>query len=272
MSSSGVLSKYECDVLEDPTEHRSLVGALQYCTNSRPEISFAVNKACQFLQRPTHLHLKAVKRIIRYLKGTGSHGITFTARDSLHISCFTDADRSSCLDDRKSTEVEYRALANGAAEVLWLQKLLTELQVEFQKLSVLYCDNLSSIQLISNHIIHARTKHVEIDYHFVREKVVDGSFVVQHVHSEDQIADPCTKLIPVQRFVALRSKLTVSSRLESAYIRVREVVVHVKAIIAEKVKLEWKTHEGRDLTESVESIEIEEDEVSEVSSEKDSTG
>ncbi|KAI4311881.1 hypothetical protein MLD38_036743 [Melastoma candidum] len=117
-------------------------------------------------------------------------------------------------EDKRDIEVLHgiRALANGAADVLWVHKLLAELQIPFQLPSTLYCDNVSAIQLAANPILHARTKHVEIDYHFVREKVLDGTLVIHHVSSLDQLADPLTKLIPSHRFITLRGMLTIGRR------------------------------------------------------------
>ncbi|XP_062104199.1 uncharacterized mitochondrial protein AtMg00810-like [Humulus lupulus] len=97
------LSKNNGVLLKYATEYRRIVGSLQYVTLTRPDISFAVNKACQFMQSPTSAHWMAVKRILRYLRGTISHGITLTAAHNLHLASFTDADWASSLDDRWST-------------------------------------------------------------------------------------------------------------------------------------------------------------------------
>lgn len=103
MASSVSLSLYDGEQLPDPTAYQSIVGALQYCTITRPNISLAVNKVCQFLHSPTIVHWKAVKRILCYLKGTLTHGLSLQGSSSFHLTCYTDADWASCPDDRKNT-------------------------------------------------------------------------------------------------------------------------------------------------------------------------
>lgn len=110
---------------------------------------------------------------------------------------------------RSSTEAEYKALANTAADISWIQQLLLDLSVSLTLPHVVWCDNLSAIALASNPIFHARTKHVEVDYHFVREKVITKQILVQHVGTLDQIADIFTKPLSVARFQYLKSKLLV---------------------------------------------------------------
>jgi len=138
---------------EDSTKYRSIVGALQYLTLTRPDLSFSVNKVCQFLHKPTTVHWGAVKRIIRYVKGTLTMGPQLRRSTSTLVSAFSDADWAGCVDDRRSTggfavffgpnhvswsarkqptvsrsstEAEYKALANATAEMMWIQRLLTE--------------------------------------------------------------------------------------------------------------------------------------------------
>ena len=113
---------------------------------------------------------------------------------------------------RSSTKFEFRGLANVAVELTWVESLLHELQISFSPLLLLFYDNLSATYLAANPILHSQTKHVEIDYHFVREKISNGPLVVHFTHSESQLADIMTKALPTQRFLTLRNKLTVLPR------------------------------------------------------------
>ena len=204
----------------DSFRYRSVVGGLQYLTLTRPDISFAVNKVCQFLSQPTDVHWESVKRILRYVKGTLNTGLSFRKATSTSISIFTDADWAGCVDDRRSTggfavfvgpnliswsskkqptvsrsstEAEYKALANGAAEAIWIESLLTELGVSQQRTPILWCDNLGATYLTANPVFHARTKHIKIDFHFVQERVASGALQVRFISSDDQLADVFTK-------------------------------------------------------------------------------
>lgn len=215
--------------------YRTVVGSLQYLTLTKPEISFAVNVACQHMHSPNYSHFVAVKRILRYIKGCIHEGLHFVP-SSLQLTAFTDAnwagdylDRRStsgyCLYlgsnlvawsakkqhivARSSTEAEYRALAQTAAEVSWIQQLLVDLHVSVSMPHIIWCDNISAIALASNPIFHARTKHVEVDYHFIREKVLNKQVQVNHIGSLDQIADIFTKSLAVDRFLFLKAKLRV---------------------------------------------------------------
>jgi transposase InsO family protein len=225
--SSSKLSSDSADFLPDPTPYRSLVGALQYLTFTRPDLSFAVNSLCQHMQSPTSAHLVAAKRVLRYVRGTISHGLLFQP-GPMHLTVFTDADWAGNPVDRRSTtgflvflgnnlitwaskkqptvsrsstEAEYRSLAVGAAEVAWIRMLLRDLHVFLAHCPTVWCDNTSAISLASNPVFHARTKHVEVDYHFVRERVVRGDLNVQFIPTVDQLADLLTKALPTPRFL-----------------------------------------------------------------------
>jgi histone deacetylase 1/2 len=236
MSTSDMLSRHTSDILavDHASSYRSLVGGLQYLTLTRPDISFAVNKVCQFLAAPTTAHYEAVKRILRYVKGTVSTGLFLQKSPSTLLNIYTDADWAGCPDDRRSTggfaiflgpnlvswssrkqptvsrsstEAEYKALANGTAEAMWIQSVLKELGVFQPKPPVLWCDNLGATYLSANPVFHARTKHIEIDFHFVREKVALGALDVRFIASGDQIADIFTKPVTTQLLSRFSSNL-----------------------------------------------------------------
>jgi hypothetical protein len=110
---------------------------------------------------------------------------------------------------RSSTEAEYKALVDGTVEVIWLQYLLTDLQVPSVSAPTIWCDNLGATYLSVNPIFHARTKHVEVDYHFVCDRVAKKKIQIRFVPSWDQLADVFTKPLPVASFTAFRFKLRV---------------------------------------------------------------
>jgi len=227
LSTSEKLSLHEGSLLgpKDATHYRSVVGALQYLTLTRPDISYSVNKVCQFLHAPTTVHWAAVKRILRYIKQCTSLGIKLLKSSSTLISAFSDADWAGSGDDRRSTggfaiffgsnlvswsarkqstvsrsstESEYKAIADATAEVMWIQTLLRELSVRTPAAAKLWCDNIGAKYLSQNPVFHARTKHIEVDYHFVRERVARRLLEIDFVSSGDQIADGFTKPLSVR--------------------------------------------------------------------------
>ncbi|KAJ1685430.1 hypothetical protein LUZ63_016820 [Rhynchospora breviuscula] len=230
------LSKYDGEPFHDPKLYRAVVGALQYITITRPDITFPVNKCSQFMHSPTSAHWTSVKRILRYLKGSVDHGLLLKPYDSPLLHAYTDSDWAGCPDDRRSTsafciylgpnliswsskkqptvsksstEAEYRSLALAGAELIWVQYILHELHITLPQPPVLWCDNIGATYLASNPMFHARTKHVEIDFHFIRERVVNKQLVVKFIPSKDQIADGLTKGLTVTRFLDIRDKLMV---------------------------------------------------------------
>ena len=219
---------------EDTTRYRSVVGALQYLSLTRPDISFSVNRVCQFLSAPTTIHWAAVKRILRYLHSTLDMGLCITKTGSSLLSAFSDADWAGNLDDRRSTggyaiffggnlvswssrkqptvsrsstEAEYKAVANATAEVIWIQVLLRELGISQPRPPSLWCDNIGATYLSANPIFHRRTKHVEVDYHFVRERVASRQLDVRFISSKDQVADIMTKPLPTTPYCNIRRNL-----------------------------------------------------------------
>jgi Reverse transcriptase (RNA-dependent DNA polymerase) len=238
MAQTNSLSLHDGDPFHDPYLYRSVVGALQYATVTRPDIAFAVNKVSQFMHSPTTVHWTAVKRILRFLVGSFSHGITIRPTNSFQVHAFSDSDWAGSVDDRKSTsgfclflgpnliswsakkqptvsrsstEAEYRCLATTCAEIFWLQNLLKELHFHLDQAPILWCDNIGATFLASNPQFHARTKHVEIDYHFVRERVCSKEIRVHYICSRDQIGDIMTKPLGTPRFQFLQPKLTVAA-------------------------------------------------------------
>jgi hypothetical protein len=113
------------------------------------------------------------------------------------------------VDSRPSTEAEYRAVANGVAEAAWLRQLLQELHSPLAMSTLVFYDNVRAVYLSTNPVQHQRTKHVEIDLHFVRERVACGAVRVLHVPTTSQFADVFTKGLPSTVFMEFRSSLNI---------------------------------------------------------------
>jgi len=114
---------------------------------------------------------------------------------------------------RSSTEAEFKSLANTTAEVMWVQKLLDELVIPHPLAACLWCDNLGAKYLSANPVFHARTKHIEIDFHFVREQVAAKRLDIRFISTTDQIADGFTKPLPEKQMVMLRDNLNLADKL-----------------------------------------------------------
>ncbi|RVW68482.1 Retrovirus-related Pol polyprotein from transposon RE2 [Vitis vinifera] len=209
MLTSQSLIKFACIPFHDPHLYRSVVGGLQYLSFTQPDLAFAVHKVSKYMQNPMEPHWAVVKRILRYLN-TISHALLIQPTTDLKLHTFSDADWASDHGDR-STEVEYKALANAATKIQWIKYLLTNLCVPIAHSLILWCDNIGATYLASNPLFHARTKHIEIDFHYVHDQVLRGQLHVQFVSTKDQYADALTKPLTSSR---LSLTLIVNGRLE----------------------------------------------------------
>ena len=218
----------------DMGRYQRLVRRLIYLSHTRPDIAYAVSLVSQFMHDPRTPHMDAVLRILRYLKSAPGRGLLFSKNDHLRIEAFTDADWAVSLDDRSSTsgycifvggnlitwrskkqsvvarssaEAEYRAMAQGVCEIIWVKKILEELKLSGKDMLSLYCDNKAAISIAQNPVQHDRTKHIEIDRHFIKEKVTDGVLRLLYITSEEQQADVFTKALSNKIYHTLVCKL-----------------------------------------------------------------
>ncbi|GKA33081.1 ribonuclease H-like domain-containing protein [Tanacetum coccineum] len=196
------------DPVSDPTLYRSLAGALQYLTFTRPDISYDVQQICLYMHDPRDPHFTA-------LKHADWAGCPVTRRSTSGYCVFLgdnllswSAKRQVTLS-RSSAEAEYRGVANVVAETAWIRNLLLELHTPLSTATLVYCDNVSAVYLSTNPVQHQRTKHIEIDIHFVREYVASGQVRVLHVPSRFQYAYIFTKGLPTALFLEFRSSLNV---------------------------------------------------------------
>jgi hypothetical protein len=229
------LSKDENGVDVDQCLYRSMIGSLLYLTASRPDIAFAVGVCARYQANPKTSHLLQVKRIIKYVSGTCNHGMLYSYNANHTLIGYCDADWAGSADDRKSTpggcfffgenliswfskkqncvslstaEAEYIAAGSGCSQLLWMKQMLTEYNVE-QDVMTLFCDNISAINISKNPVQHSRTKHIDIRHHFIRELVEKKVVTLEHIATEDQLADIFTKPLDAVRFERLRSALGV---------------------------------------------------------------
>ncbi|GKB32804.1 retrovirus-related pol polyprotein from transposon TNT 1-94 [Tanacetum coccineum] len=221
----------------DATKYRSMIGALMYLTSSRPDIVHATCLCARYQAKPTEKHLKEVKRIFRYLRGTVNTGLWYSKDSGIELTGFSDADYAGCKDTFKSTsggaqflgeklvswsskkqdctalstaEAEYVSLSVCCAQVLWMRTQLTDYGFHFNKIPI-YCDSKSAIAISCNPVQHSRTKHIAVRYHFIKEHVEMGTIELYFVKTDYQLADLFTKALPVDRFNYLVRRLGMRS-------------------------------------------------------------
>ena len=184
---------------------------------------------------PRSTHWIVLKRILHSIKGTITHGLHFR-KGPLQFTAYSDANWAKDPDDRRSTsgyaiffflsnliswnakkqsivlrsrtKFEYRSLALTAAGLSWIRMVMKELKIP----PLIYCDNIIAIALASNPVYHARMKHVEVDYHFIREKVIRGDIQIRFDGTIDQLADIFTKGLNTVGFHQLMTKLHIIAR------------------------------------------------------------
>ncbi|CAL1400026.1 unnamed protein product [Linum trigynum] len=228
---------------DEVSAYRRLIGRLLYLTITRPHIAYSVNILSQFVHSPSPAHVEAAHRVLRYLKAAPGQGLFLPAASTLELTAYCDADWAGCWSTRRSmtgyyiklatapvswrakkqrvvsrsyAEAEYRAMASTTSEVLWLRFLLGELRVPQRSPTVLYCDNQAALHISANPVFHERTKHVEMDCYFVRERVASSDIQPRKVHTSSQLADIFTKALGTKQFHFLLSKLGICNLHASA--------------------------------------------------------
>lgn len=208
-------------VLDVP--YAEAIGALQYlATGTRPDLSYTLSVLSKYTKAPRPAHWQAVKRVFRYIRGTVDQGLLYKAVSNPRIICYSDADHGGDHENRRSTtglvsfintgpisykaqqqatvalsttEAEYVAATPAVKEIVWLKRFIEELGFKVNTRGLLLCDSQSAIRLVKNPEFHQRTKHIDIRFHFIREKLQDQLFEIVYVDTDNQKADLFTKAL-----------------------------------------------------------------------------
>lgn len=187
------------------------------------------------MKNPTEAHNQALHHTLNYIATTDGQGIILKGSDQLRLHAYSDSDWGACMDTRRSvtgylvllgdspvswkskkqqtvskssSEAEYRAMAAVASEITLLVRLLEELGVTNLRPVTLEYDNQSALQIAQNPFFHQRTKHIEIDCHFTREKVLEGLIQLHYTPTQEQLVDVLTKILPSTKLEPMLSKLS----------------------------------------------------------------
>jgi hypothetical protein len=191
--------------------YRSMIGSLLYLTASRPDIMFSLYMCARFQSNPKKAHLRAVKRILRYLRHTPSIGLWYPKGATFDLIGYSDSDYAGCKIDRKSTyggchllgrslvswtskkqnsvalstaKAEYIAAGACCTQILYMKQTLLDYGIVLEK-ALLLCDNESVVKIANNPVQHSRTKHIDIRHHFLRDHVAKGDIILEGVRTED---------------------------------------------------------------------------------------
>ncbi|KAK6160261.1 hypothetical protein DH2020_003642 [Rehmannia glutinosa] len=213
----------------DQTRYRALIGSLVYLTASRPDITFAVGVCARFQSAPKESHMTTTMRILRYLKGCQEVGLWYPKECGFKLIGYSDSDYAGCRVDRKSTSGTCQMLGNrlvswfskkqnsiatstaeaeyiATSQVLWMRQQLRDYDVEEKEIPIM-CDNTSAIAITQNPVLHSRTKHIDVRYHFVRDHVEKKDITLEYISTDKQLADIFTKPLCESRFEELKHEL-----------------------------------------------------------------
>lgn len=234
--------------LTNPIEYQKLVGKLIYLTLTHSDIAYTVHILSKFMHKPTSIHLQAAKRVLRYLSKDPGQGILLANHSKAHLTAYCDSDWGGCPSTTRSTsgfcillgsspiswkskrqsvvtrstaEAEYRSMALTVCEVMWLKQLLKDLGLHHIGSTPIHCDNQAALAIAANPVHHEKTKHVDIDCHFIRDKTSQGIITPAYIPSSQQVADIFTKQLPTKQHNKLLCKLGAQfsphSQLEEEY-------------------------------------------------------
>ncbi|RVW97398.1 Retrovirus-related Pol polyprotein from transposon TNT 1-94 [Vitis vinifera] len=222
------------ELLSNPESYHRLVGRLIYLAVTHLDLAYSVHILSQFMQEPRIEHWEAALKVVRYLKGTPGQGILLRADSDMSLQGWCDSDWAACpvtrrslsgwlvflgqspiswktkkqhTVSRSSAEAKYRAMAAVTCELKWLKGLLLSLGVHHPKAIKLFCDSQSALHMAKNPVFHERTKHIEVDCHFVRDAITDGLIAPSYVPTVTQLADIFTKALGKKQFDYLLAKL-----------------------------------------------------------------
>ncbi|GKA43848.1 ribonuclease H-like domain, reverse transcriptase, RNA-dependent DNA polymerase [Tanacetum coccineum] len=225
------LTKITEGTMVNSTEYRSLIGCLRYLLHTRPDLSYSVGLLSRFMQEPREQHMKAIRQVLRYVKGTKDYGITYKHNGGNKIHGFSDSSYGVNTQEGKGTtgivfyygespiswstqkqatvalsscESEFIAATAAATQALWLKRLLSKLTHSQEEKVTIQVDNKSAIALMKNPVFHGRSKHIDTKYHFIRECIEREDIQVEFVNGEYQKADILTKALPRIKFLTMR--------------------------------------------------------------------
>ena len=208
-----------------------------YLIATRPDLMFAVSMISRYMAKPTELHLMAAKRILRYLKGTIKLGVFYKKGGCEGMVAYADSNYTGDIGDRKSTsgyvfmlgfgavvwssrkqpivtlsttKAKFVAVAACASQAVWMKRIIEKLSLEESKCTTtIFCDNSSTIKLSKNPMLHGRSKHIDVRFHFLRDLTREGAIELVYCGTQDQLADVMTKPLTVDAFQRFQSQLGV---------------------------------------------------------------